>query len=71
VYKSTITGYVGASPNIVAAILLKYDEVKGTIFSIDAYGPPCKITDATRILQQLVTWKQPTLLLQVTLIQIS
>jgi hypothetical protein len=38
-YKSTITD-VASQTNIVAAILLKYDEVKGTIFFIDAYGPP-------------------------------
>lgn len=49
VYKSTVTGDVGASPITGAAILLKCDEVTGTIFSVDAAGPACKITDATRL----------------------
>jgi hypothetical protein len=49
VYKSAVTGDVGASPITGAAILLKCDEVTGTIFSVDAAGPACKITDATRL----------------------
>lgn len=49
VYKSTVTGDVGASPITGAAILLKCDEVTGTIFSVDAAGPACKTTDATRL----------------------
>jgi len=49
VYKSTITGDVGASPITGAAIHLKCDEVTGTIYSVDAAGPACKITDAKRL----------------------
>src|SRR3970040_2588735 len=49
VYKSAFTGDVGASPITGAAILLKCDELTGTIFSVDAAGPACKITDATRL----------------------
>nr|4NUH_A Chain A, ice-binding protein [Leucosporidium] len=46
---SAILGDVGASPITGAAILLKCDEVTGTIFSVDAAGPACKITDASRL----------------------
>lgn len=50
VYKSSVTGDVGASPITGAAILLKCDEVTGTIYSVDAAGPlPCRITNATRL----------------------
>ncbi|WP_367753612.1 ice-binding protein [Flavobacterium sp. WC2430] len=49
VYKSAVTGDVGASPITGAAILLKCDEVTGTVYSVDAAGPACKITDATRL----------------------
>ena len=49
VYKSSVTGDVGASPITGAAILLKCDEVSGTVYSVDAAGPACKITDATRL----------------------
>lgn len=49
VYKSAVTGDVGASPITGAAILLKCDEVTGKVYSVDAAGPACKITDATRL----------------------
>ena len=49
VYKSAVTGDIGASPITGAAILLKCDEVTGTIFSVDAAGPACKITNASRL----------------------
>lgn len=49
VYKSAVTGDIGASPITGAAILLECDEVTGTIFSVDAAGPACKITDDTRL----------------------
>jgi hypothetical protein len=44
---SAVTGNVGASPITGAAILLSCPEVTGTIFSVDAAGPPCKVTDAS------------------------
>ncbi|MBC7763864.1 MAG: DUF3494 domain-containing protein, partial [Candidatus Saccharibacteria bacterium] len=44
---SAVTGNVGSSPITGAAILLTCPEVTGTIFSVDAAGPPCKVTDAT------------------------
>lgn len=48
VYKSTITGDVGASPITGAAILVTCTEVVGAIFSVDAAGPlPCTVTNAT------------------------
>lgn len=50
VYKSAITGDVGSSPITGAAILVKCDEVVGTIYSVDAAGPiPCSVTNATRL----------------------
>lgn len=49
VYPSVITGNVGASPITGSAILLSCPEVTGTIFSVDASGPVCKITDAQRL----------------------
>ena len=49
VYKSAVTGDVGTSPITGAAILLKCDEVTGSIFSVDAAGPACKITNASRL----------------------
>lgn len=46
VYKSTITGNVGASPITGAAILLTCPEVNGTIYSVNAAGPlPCRVID--------------------------
>jgi hypothetical protein len=48
VYKSSVTGDVGASPITGAAILLTCPEVNGSIFSVDAAGPlPCRITNAS------------------------
>jgi hypothetical protein len=50
VYKSDVTGDVGASPITGAAILLKCDEVSGTIYTVDAEGPlPCRISNASRL----------------------
>src|SRR4249919_4218619 len=47
VYASAVTGNVGASPITGAAILLRCNEVSGTIFSVDAAGPlPCTVTAA-------------------------
>src|SRR5665647_1946140 len=44
---SAVTGNVGTSPITGAAILLSCPEATGTIFSVDAAGPACKVTDAT------------------------
>lgn len=44
---SMITGDIGASPITGAAIGVSCPEVTGTIYSVDAAGPACKITDAT------------------------
>ena len=44
---SAVTGNVGSSPITGAAILLTCPEVTGTIFSVDAAGPACKVTDST------------------------
>ena len=49
VYKSSVIGDVGSSPITGAAILVTCPEVVGTIFSVDAAGPACKVTDATRL----------------------
>jgi hypothetical protein len=50
VYKSAITGDVGSSPITGAAILVKCNEVVGTIYTVDAAGPlPCRITNATKL----------------------
>ena len=49
VYKSAVKGDVGTSPITGAAILLKCDEVTGTIYSADAAGPACKVTNASRL----------------------
>jgi len=49
VYKSSVTGDVGSSPITGAAILLACNEVVGTIYSVDAAGPACKVTNATRL----------------------
>lgn len=49
VYKSTITGDIGTSPITGAAMVLSCDEVTGNIYSVDAAGPACKITSATRL----------------------
>jgi hypothetical protein len=45
VYASAIVGNVGTSPITGAALLLKCDEVAGTIYTVDAAGPlPCRVT---------------------------
>lgn len=50
VYKSYVKGNVGSSPITGAAILLKCDEVVGTIYSVDAAGPmPCRVTNPSRL----------------------
>ena len=50
VYKSAVVGDVGTSPITGAALLLKCDEVTGTIYTVDAAGPlPCAVTNATRL----------------------
>ena len=45
VYASAITGDVGASPITGAAIGLVCPEVTGTIYSVNAAGPACKVTN--------------------------
>ena len=48
VYASAINGNVGASPITGAAIGLSCPEVQtGIIYSVDAAGPVCKVTDPT------------------------
>ena len=49
VYKSTITGDIGASPITGAAIVISCPEITGTIYSVDAAGPACKVTNSTRL----------------------
>jgi len=49
VYKSAITGDIGTSPITGAAITLACNEVTGTIFTVDAAGPACKVTNASRL----------------------
>jgi len=49
VYKSTITGDIGTSPITGAAMVVNCGEVTGNIYSVDAAGPACKITSATRL----------------------
>jgi hypothetical protein len=50
VYKSTITGDVGASPITGAAILVTCTEVAGTIYSVNAAGPlPCRVINASKL----------------------
>lgn len=49
VYPSVITGNIGSSPITGAAILLSCPEVTGNIYSVDAAGPACQITDASRL----------------------
>ncbi|MGP1677677.1 MAG: ice-binding family protein [Burkholderiales bacterium] len=44
---SVITGNIGTSPISGAAIGVTCAEVAGTIYSADAAGPSCKLTDAT------------------------
>jgi hypothetical protein len=47
VYASAIKGNVGASPITGAAIGLTCPEVTGTIYSVNAAGPACKVTSPT------------------------
>ncbi len=50
VFRSTITGDVGASPVTGAAIGLKCSEVSGTIYTVNAAGPlPCRVVDPARL----------------------
>jgi hypothetical protein len=50
VYRSYVTGDVGASPITGAAIHLACNEVTGTIYSVNAAGPlPCRVTNASRL----------------------
>ncbi|HAQ17967.1 MAG TPA: DUF3494 domain-containing protein [Prolixibacteraceae bacterium] len=49
VYPSAVTGNVGSSPITGAAILLNCTEVTGIIYSVDAAGPPCKVTAASKL----------------------
>ncbi len=49
VFPSAITGDVGSSPITGAAIHLTCPEVTGTIYSVDAAGPPCKVTNSSRL----------------------
>lgn len=49
VYKSTITGDIGTSPITGAALVLSCPEITGSVFSVDAAGPACKITSATML----------------------
>jgi hypothetical protein len=46
---SAINGDVGASPITGAAIHLTCPEVTGTIYTVNAAGPACRVTDATRL----------------------
>jgi len=49
VYKSSVTGDIGTSPITGAAITLACDEVTGTIFTVNAAGPACRVTNASRL----------------------
>lgn len=49
VFQSDVTGDIGSSPITGAAVLLECVEVTGAIYTVDAAGPACKITDATRL----------------------
>lgn len=50
VYKSAITGDIGSSPITGAAVLVRCNEVVGTIYTVDAAGPlPCSIKNPTRL----------------------
>jgi hypothetical protein len=46
---SAITGDVGASPITGAAIGLECAEVTGTIYTVDAAGPACRIEDPVKL----------------------
>ncbi|MFT5266091.1 MAG: hypothetical protein ACI8YQ_004851 [Polaribacter sp.] len=49
VYPSVVKGDVGSSPITGGAILVSCPEVDGDIYSVNAAGPPCIITDASRL----------------------
>ena len=49
VYKSAVTGDIGTSPITGAAMVISCPEVTGTIYSVDAAGPACKVTNATML----------------------
>ena len=46
---SAITGDIGTSPITGAAIGVPCSEVTGTIYAVDAAGPACSVTNATRL----------------------
>jgi len=46
---SDITGDIGTSPITGAAIGVTCPEVAGTIYEVDAAGPACAVTDASRL----------------------
>jgi len=46
---SVITGNIGASPITGAAIGVPCSEVTGIIYQVDAAGPLCAVTDATKL----------------------
>jgi hypothetical protein len=46
---SAVTGDVGLSPASGAGIALSCAEVTGRIFTVNAAGPPCRVTDRTRL----------------------
>ena len=49
VYKSAITGNIGTSPITGAAIGVACDEVVGSIFSVNAAGPACRLIDPSML----------------------
>jgi hypothetical protein len=49
VYASAITGDLGTSPITGAALLVSCSEVVGSIYTVDAAGPACKITSASML----------------------
>ena len=49
VYRSDVTGDVAASPITGAAIDLTCTEVAGTIYTVNAAGPACRVVDPVRL----------------------
>ena len=49
IYKSAITGNIGTSPITGAALLVSCAEVTGTIYTVDAAGPACKVTSSSML----------------------
>ncbi|MFT5312748.1 MAG: hypothetical protein ACI8Z9_001229 [Paraglaciecola sp.] len=49
VYPSKIKGSVGTSPITGAALLLECGEVIGKVYTVDAAGPACKITNPSML----------------------